>query len=384
MQVVIRLLLLMLLAFSGLAAPVLAQTTDAQPQATEAPKPKVVIDKRKLLVPPKNPDGSFMETPFTEDPVRWARDKQMNFYAKLSGALKGIATGSPLKAGWTLVAISFLYGVFHAAGPGHGKAVISGWLLATRNDLRRGIIIAAMSSFFQALTAIVIVSGLLLFVSSAASLAKDVAGFLESASYLMIAGVGLYLMWTAFVAARASFATGPLAPAPAPVTAVPAGMPAGVMTRVHEGFTFAPVTPREPLPADHVHGPDCGCGHAHLPDAAEVRGDWSWSKAFTLALAIGLRPCSGALLMLMFAWGIGVFWAGILSALAMGVGVFITISVIAALAVFAKSAAVRYARLGNRTVERIVVAVRLAVGLAIAGLGGLLFWASLGSVNMMM
>jgi nickel/cobalt transporter (NicO) family protein len=160
--------------------------------------------------------------------------------------------------------------------------------------------------------------------------------------------------------------------------------PSGVTTRVHDGFTFDAVTPRDPLPAGHVHGPDCGCGHAHLPEAAEVRGDWSWSKAVTLSLAIGLRPCSGALLMLMFAWSIGIFWAGILSTLAMGVGVFITISLIAALAVFAKSAARRYSRFGSQTLERIVMLVRLAVGLAIAGLGALMFWASLGGVNSMM
>ncbi len=160
--------------------------------------PKVIIDKRKLLVPPRNPDGSFMVTPFTEDPVRWARDKQQNFYRQLSGAIRGLKSSSPMAAGWTLVLISFLYGVFHAAGPGHGKAVISGWVLATENDLRRGIVIAAMSALFQALTAIVIVSALLLFVSSASAMARDVAGFLESASYLMIAGLGLYLVWTAF------------------------------------------------------------------------------------------------------------------------------------------------------------------------------------------
>jgi nickel/cobalt transporter (NicO) family protein len=374
MRVMIRLFLLVMLALPGLAAPLAAQNSEqVQPQATEAPKPKVVIDKRKLLVPPRNPDGSFMETPFTEDPVRWARDKQMNFYARLSGALKGIASGSPLKAGWTLVLISFLYGVFHAAGPGHGKAVISGWLLATRNDLRRGIVIAGMSSLFQALTAIIIVGGLLFFVSSAATMARDVAGFLESASYLMIAGVGLYLVWTSIVAVRSAVSSGAMAVAPS-----------GVTTRVHDGFTFDAVTPRDPLPAGHVHGPDCGCGHAHLPEAAEVRGDWSWSKAVTLSLAIGLRPCSGALLMLMFAWSIGIFWAGILSTLAMGVGVFITISLIAALAVFAKSAARRYSRFGSQTLERIVMLVRLAVGLAIAGLGALMFWASLGGVNSMM
>ena len=110
-----------------------------------------------------------------------------------------------MAAGWTLVFLSFLYGVFHAAGPGHGKAVISGWLLATANDLSRGIVIAAMSSLFQALTAIVIVGGLLLLCfSSASTMARDVAGFLESASYLMIAGVGLYLVWSSIVRPLAS------------------------------------------------------------------------------------------------------------------------------------------------------------------------------------
>lgn len=389
----IRTLVLIMVMLAGLVGPGLAQTdstpvsptapqvapqaaSEAASEAAPAPdaaKPKVVIDKRKLLVPPRNPDGSFMETPFTEDPVAWARDKQRNFYMKLSGVIRSIARDSSIEAGWTLVLISFLYGVFHAAGPGHGKAVISGWLLATRNDLRRGIIIAGMSSMFQALTAIAIVGGLLFFVTSAASLARDVAGFLESVSYLMIAGVGLYLVWTALSSARASVA-------PAPVAAAPAG----VTTRVHDGFTFEAIVPPAPLPADHVHGPDCGCGHAHLPQATEVRGDWSWSKAVTLSLAIGLRPCSGALLVLMFSWGIGIFWAGILSTLAMGVGVFLTISAIASVAVFAKSAARRYSRLGSQTLERVVMVVRLVVGLGIAGLGGLLFWASLGSVNTMM
>ncbi len=122
----------------------------------------------------------------------------------------------------------------------------------------------------------------------------------------------------------------------------------------------------------------------HLPEASALRGDWSWGKAVTLAFAVGLRPCTGALLVLIFSWGLGLYWAGILATLAMGVGVFMTISVIAALAVFAKSAALRYAGLGNQMLARVLWGVRLLVGLAIAGLGGLMFWASLGGVNAMM
>jgi nickel/cobalt exporter len=387
MRLLIRLLVMFALLGPALAVPVLGQDGAANP-----PPAKVVIDKRKLLVPPRNPDGSFVETPFSVDPVRWARDKQQNFYRRLSGAIRGLASESPLAAGWTLVFISFLYGVFHAAGPGHGKAVISGWLLATQSDLRRGIIIAALSALFQALTAIVIVGGLLLFVSSAAAMARDVAGVLESASYLMIAGLGLYLMWTAV---RPQHGHGH-SPGHSHLHSHghgsehvgllnAAGGAAAVSTRVHEGAGFEIVTPLPPGPAaGHVHGPECGCGHAHLPSASELRGDWSWSRAVALAFAVGLRPCTGALLVLIFSWGMGLFWAGIVSTLAMGLGVFITISVIAALAVFAKAAALRFAGLENQLLARAVTALRLVAGFGIAALGGLMFWASLGSVNAMM
>jgi ABC-type nickel/cobalt efflux system permease component RcnA len=118
-----------------------------------------------------------------EDPVLWARDKQQGFYRAMSGALRNIKTDAPLAAAWTLMLLSFGYGVFHAAGPGHGKAVISAWLLATENELRRGVLIAFLSAAIQAMTAILIVSILLLAVASAGAAARDVAGVLESASY---------------------------------------------------------------------------------------------------------------------------------------------------------------------------------------------------------
>ena len=93
---------------------------------------------------------------------------------------------SAFAAAWTLMLLSFAYGVFHAAGPGHGKAVISTWLLATENELKRGVLISFMSAIIQALTAIVLVSVLFLVVASVGSTARDVAGVLESASYALI------------------------------------------------------------------------------------------------------------------------------------------------------------------------------------------------------
>jgi ABC-type nickel/cobalt efflux system permease component RcnA len=333
-----------------------------QPAPPPAAGEKTQIDPRKLLVPPKNADGSFMVTPFSEDPVRWMRDKQQNFYRQLSGALKGLQSGSAMASAWTLIILSFLYGVFHAAGPGHGKVVISGWLLATEHELRRGILIAALSALFQALTAIVIVSALVLFVQSASAMARDVAGFLESASYLMIAGLGLYLIWTAVGRQR-----------------TPLAVTAGTQPQ----FEIVNM-PQSSRVYDHVHGPDCDCGHAHAPAAADVKGDWSLWRAVTLAFAVGLRPCTGAILMLIFSWSIGLYWAGVMAALVMGLGVFITISIIASLAVYSKALALRYAALDGRMMGFAVTGLRAICGVGIAALGGLMFWASLGSVNTMM
>jgi len=357
------------------AAPAAATTVKDETQIAETAAPK--IDPRKLLVPPKNPDGSFQVTPFTEDPVRWMRDHQQNFYRQMRSSLTAMNAASPLTAGWTLILLSFIYGVFHAAGPGHGKAVISAWLLATESELKRGILVAGLSAFFQSLTAIVVVSALLLFVHGAAAMARDVAGFLESAGYLMIAGLGLYLIWGAFPGRRVARQ----AVSPALATA---GAPGSQhMMQEHH---FEITNPRlASLPADHVHGPDCGCGHAHAPSAAEVRGDdWSLWRGVTMAFAVGLRPCSGALLVLIAAWGMGLYWAGVVSTLAMGLGVFITISVIAALTIYGRSLALRYASLNGRSLSLTVKGLRIACGLGIALLGGLMFWASLGSSNVML
>lgn len=357
MRFVIRILLLL-----ALFAPVMTQASYAQatPDA-----PKVVIDKRKLLVPPRNADGSFIETPFREDPVRWMRDKQQNFYRQLSGALRGLASGSKAAAAWTLLSLSFLYGMFHAAGPGHGKAVISAWVLATERELKRGIAIAALSALFQALTAIVIVSALLLFVEGASRMARDVAGFLESASYLMIAGLGLWLLWGtwrgshAHVAARTAGGDGPVFDIVNP-------LPATAHVHVHD------------------HGADCDCGHAHTPDVAELKQDLTWTRAISLAFAVGLRPCTGALLVLIFAHGLGLYGAGVLSVLVMGLGVFLTTASIATLAVYAKALALRLAAGDNQKTAALVKSLRVVCGLAIVVLGGWMFAASLSTNPVMM
>jgi ABC-type nickel/cobalt efflux system permease component RcnA len=330
MPIVMRLLGCFLALFLMLA-PAMAQTA-------QEPAPQVTIDKKKLLVQPRNADGTVLETSFWEDPVLWARDKQQGFYRAMSGALRNIKTGAPLAAAWTLMLLSFGYGVFHAAGPGHGKAVISAWLLATENELRRGMLIAFLSALIQAMTAILIVSILLLVVASVGAAARDVAGVLESASYGLIGLMGLFLVWTAF----------------------------------------------RPAHHDHGHHGHGHHDHAHVPEAKQMKGAWSLTKAFSLAFAVGIRPCTGAILVLIFANALGLYWAGIASTFAMAAGTFLTVSAIAAVAVYSKKLAMRLARRDGRWLARLGFALRFGGGAAIAGLGAILFLGSLGASNAML
>ena len=327
----------------------------AQESVPSPQKKTVIIDKRKLLVQPRNADGTIIETPFTEDPVLWMRTKQQNFYGRMANSIRQLKTSSASTAAWTLLGISFLYGVFHAAGPGHGKAVVTGWVLATENELKRGLTIAFLSALFQALTAIVAVSFILLFVQGGVAMAKNAAGYLESVSYVMIAGMGGYLFWSGWK----SFGK------PALATAGPFEL----VSRPESGATL-----------DHIH--DENCGHAHAPVASELRGDWSWKRAVAMAFAVGIRPCSGAILVLVASYALGLFWAGVLSTLAMGLGVFITIATIASLAVYAKSTAMRLVSADNRWTGLAVRWGKMAMGLVIAVFGLLLFTASLGSNSM--
>jgi nickel/cobalt exporter len=356
---------LILVALLGVFLAVTSLSALAQ-EAQQPASKSVVIDKRKLLVPPRNADGTLVQTPFLEDPVLWMREKQQDFYGRMAGSMRQLKASSASSAAWTLFVLSFLYGVFHAAGPGHGKAVISGWLLATENELKRGILISFLGAMIQALTAIFVVSALLLFVSGASAMAKDAAQFLESASYLMIGGMGLYLIWTAWAGHGHDHPPAEQMAAAAPRFEL--------LSRPDASLTHGA--------AVHIH--DEHCGHAHAPLASDVRGNWSLARAFALAFAVGIRPCSGAILVLIFSYPLGLYWAGVASVLAMGVGVFLTVSAIATATVFAKGFARKLVGADNPAMGVLVRWGKTAVGLAIAGFGVLLFLGSLGANNISM
>src|ERR1700739_1900853 len=84
---------------------------------------------------------------------------------------------------------------------------------------------------------------------------------------------------------------------------------------------------------NHAPGYACDCGHVHMPDAAAAAGTLDWRKAWTVVASTALRPCTGALIVLVFAISQKLLMAGIAATLVMGLGTAITVMSLAMLAV---------------------------------------------------
>ena len=78
-----------------------------------------------------------------------------------------------------------------------------------------------------------------------------------------------------------------------------------------------------------------------VPTPSELAGPGGWRRGFGAIFAVGIRPCSGAILVLVFALAQGLFWAGIAATFVMGLGTAITVATIAVIAVSAKDLARR-------------------------------------------
>jgi nickel/cobalt transporter (NicO) family protein len=264
--------------------------------------------------------------------VGWLLAKQSEFYREMSGTIR--AAKSDGSAVWTLLGISFAYGIFHAAGPGHGKAVISSYLVANEETARRGIVLSFASALLQALVAVVIV-GIGAWLLNAT--AKSMCGaerVIEIASYGLIAAFGARLVWTkggGFMRA--------LQAKPAPALAAAAAHDHGHHDHGHAHHHHHDHDHHHDHGDGHVH--DEHCGHSHGPTPDQLAGPGGWRRGLGAIFAVGMRPCSGAILVLVFALAQGLFWAGVAATFVMGIGTAITVATIAVIAVSAKGLAQR-------------------------------------------
>ena len=284
--------------------------------------------------------------------TQWVSSQQIRFFQSLTEAIRNITQDSRF-VGW-LIVLSFLYGVFHAAGPGHGKAVLASYMLATPVAARRGILLSFLAAGAQAVTAIVAVGVLAVALKATSMRIADSVWMLERISYGIVMLFGIWLVWRKIAVPLLAW----LQPAPQPKA-----LGADVPTAHHH---------------DHIHGPDCGCGHSHSVGAELLEGEFRWRDALAIVTSIGLRPCSGAVVVLVFAMGQGLAWAGVASVLAMAVGTAITVSAIVLMAVFGKGLALRISAGEGRGAMLSMRLIEAFGALLVLAFGSVLFVASLG------
>jgi nickel/cobalt exporter len=267
--------------------------------------------------------------------VGWLLTKQSEFYREISATIR--AAKSDGSAVWTLLAISFAYGIFHAAGPGHGKAVISSYLVANQETARRGIALSFASALMQSLVAVVIVAVCAGLLNATAKTMCGAERVIEIASYALIAAFGARLVWTKGGGFMRALQT------KRPALAMAAVHGHGQEHHRHEhSHSHGDVAhSHDHAGHDHGHVHDEHCGHAHGPAPGELAGPGGWRRGLGAILAVGVRPCSGAILVLVFALAQGLFWAGIAATFVMGLGTAITVAAIALVAVSAKDLARR-------------------------------------------
>lgn len=220
---------------------------------------------------------------------------QMQFYQALTGALQAMKADGAVVT--SLAGIGFLYGVFHAAGPGHGKGVIAAYIVSSGRSLRRGLSLSLAAALLQAIVAVALVGALAVLLNATAASINATARWVEIASFAAVAALGAVLVWRK--AGRLVAIAG-----------VGRGDPAEDHAFIAPGIIQRPK---------------------------------DWRDMAGVVAAAGIRPCSGAIILLVFALSQHLFLAGVVGAFAMALGTAITTGSLAALAVFAKSLALRLA-----------------------------------------
>jgi len=217
------------------------------------------------------------------DAIVWLYAQQRAAHEVLIHSLEALAAGDGMLAGFALIAASFVYGVVHAAGPGHGKAVITAYMATQPEDRRRVVPISFAAAAMQGVTAVVLVYGLVHLAGWLPRETQDAVLWSERAAFGLAALLGLVL--------------------------VVRGLRAIIGRVVAD-------------PSDHA----ATCRHHHAPDLADIERAGSWWTRAGLVIAIGLRPCSGAVLVLVLARLLGLGWAGVAAVAAMSFGTALVIS----------------------------------------------------------
>ncbi|MEM7206654.1 MAG: nickel/cobalt transporter [Pseudomonadota bacterium] len=279
---------------------------------------------------------------FVVTTVQW----QKSLHSMLASHMSAVSE-NPFQYGGALILLSFAYGVFHAVGPGHGKAVIMTYLGTNKESLSRGIAISFFAALLQSLVAIALVSVLAKLLSFKLADVQAYGDDVALASYVLVILLGFMLL---FKATRQLLNLRRLRDRDA---------------RDHPHHDSH----------DHHHAHDCGCSHAHAPDQNQ-----SLLQTIAVVISMGIRPCSGAIVVLIYAHLVGVFGYGVAATLLMGLGTGLSISLLAVATLYARSWVENFASesiLLNANTHRSAASyIRLIGGGVLVALGWSLFTAA--------
>ncbi|WP_239954187.1 nickel/cobalt transporter [Pantoea sp. Z09] len=270
---------------------------------------------------------------------------QKGLHQQMTQLLQQVKT-DPRQAGAMLMLFSLAYGVLHALGPGHGKVVITTFLATHPARLTTTLRLTLLASLLQGAVAIGLVTLMLVILQTSSRQLHLSSYWLEKGSYLLVIGLGLW------IGTRA------------------------IKRLWRQRRPRAAVTIHR-LRAAHQHDAHCGCGHAHVPSAQQVAGAVSVKTQLLLVASMGLRPCSGAIMMLLFSRVIGVYLWGVLSAVAMALGTALTISAIGLLVQRSRALAQRLgANSGAASTAALAIPLLALIGSALLIAAGLALWQS--------
>ena len=208
--------------------------------------------------------------------------------------MRALETGNSFAAFFLGLGVAFLYGMIHALGPGHGKFVIMSYFMGREVYVLRGLVMAAQMAVVHVIAAVVIVwvADILLKTSLGIGLA-DVPG-IRAGSFLIIAGIGIYMLYQAV---RGS----------------------GGHTHTHNHNHH-----------HHGHSHDHPHGASHATEGGLV------------ALAVGMVPCPGAVLVMLYAIANDMIYPGFLLVAAMSAGIGLTIAILGVATILLRQFATRF------------------------------------------
>jgi ABC-type nickel/cobalt efflux system permease component RcnA len=334
------------------------------------------IDPLAAESPPVSPPSAFaapstaQQSPGAFSGIfGWVLRTQQSLQRDLATGVKSLKGDHVMTGAMMLAALSFIYGVVHAVGPGHGKTIISSYVVANEETVRRGVIISFIAAGLQALTAIALV-GILAFALNASGMQINAwSNQLEMVSYALIALVGAWLLTTQLIRLFHQWQE--------KHAAKPRASHAG---HDHHHGEHAHQDHHHDHDHDHHHGHSHAEGEAchHIVDARELAGPFSWRKILAVVFSVGIRPCTGAILVLVFALTQGMFWAGVGATFAMAMGTAITVAALATLALGSRELALRLGGRSGAFASAVWTICSLGGSALILLFGATLFVASLG------